>query len=539
MTGKKHDREPTSANEPDPRFYVVGGGIAAMAAAAFMIRDGDVIGSNITLFEQRDAPGGSLDGAGSAQEGYVLRGGRMFESKYVCTMELFASIPTLDGTTTVTQETLAWNERMHTSSKSRLARNGVRETAPAFGLTESDILTIERMAIESEEALGRTTIADQFSVSFFQTQFWLMWCTTFAFQPWHSAVEFRRYILRFAHMVAGFNRLEGIMRTVYNQYDSLVRPLHKWLVERGVVFQLGSCVTDMQLHEQGGSQCVKRIFYECNGEQACVEVGARDYVLVTLGSMTEASSLGGMDKAPKLQGKAIDGAWALWETLAKGRPEFGQPHAFSSHIDATKWVSFTTTLSDPVFLRQIVEFTGNVPGEGGLITFPDSNWLMSIVAPFQPHFIDQPEEITVFWGYGLHVDAPGNFVNIPMSACTGREIMTELLGHLQFSSDSQSILNSAICIPCMMPFITSQFMPREPGDRPQVLPEGYKNLAFIGQFCELPNDVVFTVEYSIRTAQCAVSSLLGLKRHPPKVYKGATDPRVLFKAFKALHDIGN
>ncbi|MCZ7166807.1 oleate hydratase, partial [Salmonella enterica] len=88
---------------------------------------------------------------------------------------------------------------MHTSSKSRLARNGVRETAPAFGLTESDILTIERMAIESEEALGRTTIADQFSVSFFQTQFWLMWCTTFAFQPWHSAVEFRRYILRFAH----------------------------------------------------------------------------------------------------------------------------------------------------------------------------------------------------------------------------------------------------------------------------------------------------------------------------------------------------
>lgn len=75
------------------------------------------------------------------------------------------------------------------------------------------------------------------------------------------------------------------MRTVYNQYDSLVRPLHKWLVERGVVFQLGSCVTDMQLHEQGGSQCVKRIFYECNGEQACAEVGARDYVLVTLGSV--------------------------------------------------------------------------------------------------------------------------------------------------------------------------------------------------------------------------------------------------------------
>lgn len=534
----KQDWEPTPPNEPEARFYLVGGGIAAMAAAAFMIRDGDVIGHNITLFEKLDTPGGSLDGGGSVQEGYVLRGGRMFESKYVCTLELFASIPTLDGNTTVTLETLAWNERMHTSSKSRLARNGLRQTAPEFGLTEGDILTIERIAIESEAALGRTTIADQFSESFFQTQFWLMWCTTFAFQPWHSAAEFRRYIVRFAHMVAGFNRLEGIMRTVYNQYDSLVRPLHKWLVERGVVFELGACVTDMHLREQSNGKSVKRILYERNGKQSVVDVRACDYVLVTLGSMTEASSIGGMDQAPQLKSKAIKGAWALWETLAKGRPEFGHPQVFSNHIDATKWVSFTTTLSDPVFLRRIVEFTGNVPGEGGLITFPESNWLMSIVVPFQPHFIDQPEEVSVFWGYGLHVDTPGNFVNIPMSACTGREIMTELLGHLNFGSDSQAILKSAICIPCMMPFITSQFMPREEGDRPQVVPEGYKNLAFIGQYCELPNDVVFTVEYSIRTAQCAVSSLLGLKRKPPRVYKGATDPRVLFKAFKALHDIG-
>ncbi|MFW9078441.1 oleate hydratase [Pseudomonas sp. P2757] len=524
--------------EPDPHFYLVGGGIAAMAAAAFLIRDGDVSGHNITLFEKLDRPGGSLDGGGSAIAGYVMRGGRMFESKYVCTLELFASIPTLDSSTTVTLETLAWNERIHTSSKSRLARNGLRETAPEFGLTEGDILTIERIAIESEEALGRTTIADQFSESFFQTQFWLMWCTTFAFQPWHSAAEFRRYIVRFAHMVAGFNRLEGIMRTVYNQYDSLIRPLHKWLAERGVVFELGACVTDMHLREQIDGKSVKRILYDRADDHLFVDVQRCDRVLVTLGSMTEAASIGGMDQAPQLNGKAIKGAWALWETLAKGRPEFGHPQVFSNHIDATKWVSFTTTLNDATFLRRTVEFTGNAPGEGGLITFPDSNWLMSIVVPFQPHFIDQPDQVSVFWGYGLHVDTPDNFVSIPMSACTGREIMSELLGHLQFGSDSQSILNSAICIPCMMPFVTSQFMPREEGDRPQVVPAGYKNLAFIGQYCELPNDVVFTVEYSIRTAQCAVSSLLKLKRKPPRVYKGTTDPRVLFKAFKALHDMG-
>jgi len=89
----------------------------------------------------------------------------------------------------------------------------------------------------------------------------------------------------------------------------------------------------------------------------------------------------------------------------------------------------------------------------------------------------------------------------------------------------------------MMPFITSQFLPREKGDRPQVLPENSHNLAFMGQFCEMPDDVVFTVEYSVRSAQVAVYGLLDLQRKPPAVYKGKYDPRVLLKAFRALHDI--
>ena len=143
----------------------------------------------------------------------------------------------------------------------------------------------------------------------------------------------------------------------------------------------------------------------------------------------------------------------------------------------------------------------------------------------------------MFWGYGLFVDKPGNFVTKPMSACTGREIMMEVLGHLRVEANAPEILEASICIPCMMPFITSQFLRREPGDRPQVVPEGSVNLAFIGQFCELPEDVVFTVEYSIRSAQAAVHALLGVGREPPAVYKGEFDPRVLYKAFMALHDL--
>jgi oleate hydratase len=141
---------------------------------------------------------------------------------------------------------------MQTSSKCRLVRGGRRIEAPEYGLSEEHIQSLERVALEPEAMLGNSSIADQFRPSFFETNFWLMWCTTFAFQPWHSAVEFKRYLLRFTHMVAGFNQLHGIMRTVYNQYDSMVRPLQKWLAEREVQFELNVRVTDLVLREEAG-----------------------------------------------------------------------------------------------------------------------------------------------------------------------------------------------------------------------------------------------------------------------------------------------
>ena len=98
--------------------YLVGGGIASLAAAVFLIRDGDVQGNTIAILEESSRLGGSLDAAGNATDGYVMRGGRMIESKYLCTYDLFSSIPTLDGTKTVTQEIFDWNETMKTSSKS-------------------------------------------------------------------------------------------------------------------------------------------------------------------------------------------------------------------------------------------------------------------------------------------------------------------------------------------------------------------------------------------------------------------------------------
>jgi len=520
----------------DCAVYLVGGGIASLAAAAFFIRDGDIPGHKITILEESPKIGGSLDAAGNAADGYVMRGGRMLESKYLCTYDLFSSIPTLDERMTVTQEIFAWNETMKTSSKSRLFRGGHRVDAPRFGLSEKQILTIERLGIEPERMLGRSSISDHFEASFFQTDFWLMWCTTFAFQPWHSAVEFKRYLLRFTHMVSGFNTLSGIMRTVYNQYDSMVRPLQKWLQQRGVKFRLNTRVTALDPHHDKDGYTVRGIHCEEDELGEDIKVNAEDKVLITLGSMTEASSLGSMDQPAPLRGQPDGGSWALWEAIAAFQPHFGRPSNFTGRIAESKWMSFTTTLHDPTFFDRIRDLTGNVPGEGGLISFPASRWLASIVLPHQPHFIGQPNDVNVFWGYGLFVDKTGDFVKKPMSAASGREIMTEILGHLRLEADAGRILETCTCIPCMMPFITSQFLCRAKGDRPQVVPKGSKNLAFIGQFCELPDDVVFTVEYSVRSAQTAVYSLLSLNRTPPPVYKGQYDPRVLLEAFLAIHD---
>ncbi|AXL53887.1 oleate hydratase [Paraburkholderia caffeinilytica] len=515
-------------------FYLVGGGIASLAAAAFLIRDANMPGCRITILEALDKPGGSLDGAGTPQEGYVVRGGRMLESKYLCTYDLFDSIPALDGRSSVTKEIFEWNETIRTSSKARLVRNGRREDTPPYGLADTHLLTLGRLSLEPEALLGDSRISDHFEPDFFETNFWIMWCTTFAFQPWHCAAEFRRYLLRFAHMTPGFNQLHGIMRTVYNQYDSMVRPLRKWLDEHGVRFRTGTRVVDLRFDESGALNRVAGIVCEHENRRIEITVSEPDKVIVTLGSMTAGSSLGGTNRPAVLNHDDSSGAWALWKTIAAGRTEFGHPSVFADHVDESTWLSFTATLHDPTLFSQIRDLTGNVPGEGGLITFPQSNWLASIVLPHQPHFIGQPKDVEVFWGYGLFVDRPGNFVGKPMAECTGREIMTELLGHLHVQAEASRILDDAICIPCLMPFITSQFLRRRHGDRPHVIPEGWANLAFVGQFCELPNDVVFTVEYSVRSAQTAVYTLLGLNRSAPAVYKGQHDPRVVYGAASAL-----
>ncbi|KAF2251873.1 67 kDa myosin-cross-reactive antigen family protein [Trematosphaeria pertusa] len=523
---KQNHQEPPHRDPEQTQAYLVGGGIGSLAAAVHLIQDAKVPAKNIHILEALPVMGGSMDGAGDPSSGYLIRGGRMLNSSYNCTYDLLERIPTLeDEEKTVMQEIKDFNAKKEhqTHSKARLVAEGedraeILDTSK-LGLNMTERLDLIKLTLETEKSLGKKRIDECFPPEFFKTKFWYMWATTFAFQPWHSAVEFRRYLHRFLHEFSRISTLAGVDRTPYNQYDSIIRPIQKYLENQGVDFRYNTRVVDIDFIE-GIPTTVDELHMVQDGTPMSAQLDPQDIVIVTLGSMTSNSSVGDNDSPPPkvVDEKLTDGAWDLWHKLAAKNEKFGNPSNFTSRISESEWESFTVTLSDPEFLRRIEGFSHNEPGTGALMTFKDSNWLLSIVIPHQPHFVDQPLGIDVFWGYGLCGDKEGNYVKKPMTECTGQEILTELLGHLHFPAEN--ILEHAIVKPCMMPYITSQFLTREPGDRPAVVPEGSTNLAFVGQFVEVPEDTVFTVEYSVRTAQMAVYELMGLEKKPKAVYKG-------------------
>ena len=514
------------------KVYLVGGGIASLSAAALLIRDGGFCGEQIQIFECLGVPGGSLDGAELADGSFVIRGGRMFEDQYRCMFDLLESIPTLSQPeVSVAEEMRVFSRQVVTSSHCRLVRGGQRIDAPPLQLGLIEKLALGRLLLRSEVSLGSATIEDYFRSAFFQTNFWVMWATMFSFQPWHSLIEFRRYMLRFVHLLPGFNRLEGIGRTPMNQFDSIVDPLVAWLRTQGVQFHLNTLITRVNFGQESDRLAVVGLQLQQSTGLQTLAVRQTDLVLISLGSMTDDSTCGSMTTPCRPISAPSSPSWALWKQIAAESPRFGHPEVFCSDVPRTRWLSFTATVQGTAFFDFMEKFTGNPCGTGGLVTFPDSAWLLSIVLAYQPHFRTQAADVRVFWGYGLFPDKPGDFTGKPMDACSGAEILEELFFQLQQPELGRAVIRDANCIPCLMPWITSQFMPRRLGDRPEVVPAGAVNFGFIGQFCEIPDDVVFTVEYSVRSAMIAVDRLLGLKQDPPAVYKGQHDPLVLWRAF--------
>ncbi len=527
------------------RAFLIGGGLASMAAAAYLVRDCYFPGKQITIYEGMHILGGSNDGLGNAKTGFVCRGGRMLnEETYENFWELFDSIPSLAKPgKSVTQEILDFDRRHPTCAKARLVDSkGKILDARSMGLNHWDRMALLRLMATDEKKLDNLTIQDWFKETphIFQTNFWYMWQTTFAFQKWSSLFEFKRYMKRMLFEFTRIDTLEGVTRTPLNQYDSLIRPLESYLRHAGVNFVENCQVTDIDFADGPGITAktlyLKRRLQE---EDSRVEsfvfekavLNPDDICIMTNACMTDSASLGDLEhKAPEPEKKPLSGE--LWNKISLKKPGFGDPEVFFGKPEESGWLSFTVTCHGDAILKAIEAFSGNKPGSGALMTFKDSGWLMSSVVAAQPHFVNQPEDVTVFWGYGLSIYAEGDHVKKPMRDCTGREILTEYLHQLHIPEERIQMLMATVInvIPCYMPYVDAQFQPRKMIDRPKVIPSGSVNFAMASQFVEIPEDMVFTEEYSVRAARMAVYGLMDIKKEVCPVTPYWKRPVVLLKA---------
>lgn len=529
----------------DRRAYIVGGGLAGLSAAAFLVRDGQMPGKNITILEELALPGGGCDGIRDPKLGYVIRGGREMEDHFECLWDLYRSVPSLKNQgQSVLDEFYYLNMDDPSSSPLRVTEKQGQDahTLHKFGLTDKAAMELSELFLTPESSLDDKKITDVFTKEFFESNFWLFWRTMFAFEDWHSAIEMRRYLTRYIHHAHNITDLSCLKFTTYNQYESLILPLLRYLENQGVQFQYETIVTNVEFNLEGGKKRATKILCKVGGEQSVISVNPEDLVFITLGSNTEQSGFGDQTH-PATVPKGLGASWELWENIAAQDKDFGNPEKFCGDVSGSNWESATITCFDEKIPAYIAKLTGRDPYNGkivtgGPITARDSSWLMSWTVSRQPHFaVQKPNEI-VAWVYGLFSDELGDFVKKTMAECTGEEICQEWLYHIGVPVEEIPELakHHAVTIPCMMPYVTSYFMVRRAGDRPKIVVDGAENFAFIGEHVETPKDTVFTTEYAVRTGMEAVYTLLKLDRGVPEVFASQYDLRMLLQVTHHMLD---
>ncbi|WP_137863014.1 MULTISPECIES: oleate hydratase [unclassified Sphingomonas] len=530
------------------RAWIIGSGIAGLAAAFYMIRDGGMAGEDITILDAMHIEGGSLDGAGNPEDGYIIRGGREMNWNYDNLWDMFQDVQALElpkGYSVLDEYRLV-NDNDPNFSKARLMhKQGQIRDFSTLGLSKSQQWELIRLMLKRKEDLDDLTIEQYFSPGFLETNFWYLWRSMFAFENWQSLLEMKLYMHRFLDAIDGLTDLSALVFPKYNQYDSFVRPLVTHLRERGVKVQFDTRAYDLDMRVEGDTRTVTAIRAKVKGVATTISVDPKDVVFALTGSMTEGTAYGDMDNPPILdRGKNDPGDesdWALWKNLAKQSPVFGKPEKFYGDVDGSMWESVTLTCKPSPFVEKLKELAVNDPYSGktvtgGIITFTDSNWVMSFTCNRQPHFPTQPDDVLVIWVYALLMDKDGNFVKKPMPACTGREILAELCYHLGIEDQLDEVVANTKTRLALMPYITAMFMPRAAGDRPHVVPAGCTNLALMGQFVETSNDIIFTMDSSIRTARVGVYTLLNLRKQVPDISPVQYDIRTLLKAARALNN---
>ena len=528
--------------------YLIGTGVASLTAACFLIRDAHMEGKKITFLEQLDIAGGSLDGKCMETRGYVARGGRETGAHFECLWDIWSSIPSIeDPEMSVLDSYYYTNYDDPNFSNCRIThKQGEKYDDGNFNLTQDQVKEIADLCVTKDEELDNKTIEEVFSEGLLNSDFWTYWRTMFAFENWHSALEMKLYLNRFIHHVDGFTDLSAARYTRFDQYNSLVKPMVKYLEDHGCNFQYNIKVTDVDFDISENRKVATKIIAEDkDGNDKSIDLTENDLLFITNGSMTENSSYGD-DNTPAELSDEQTGCWEMWKNIAKKSNDFGNPEVFCSDVEKSNWESCTITCHDDSVTKYIEKITKRSPYTGktvtgGLVTCLDSSWLISWTINRQGQYPEQPKNDIAVWVYGLFTDLEGDYIKKKMRDCTGKEITKEWLYHIGVPvNEIDALAETCTAVPVMMPYITAQFMPRKFGDRPLVVPKGGVNFAFLGQFAETLDDpgrdTVFTTEYSGRTAMEAVYVLCGVEKAVPEVYASRYDIRYLLNGMNSLLD---
>ena len=527
--------------------YFIGTGLAALSAGCFLVRDAQMPGKNIHFFDRDPVAGGACDGWKYPEIGYVMRGGREMDNHFEVMWDLFRSIPSIETEGVSVLDEYYWlNKKDPNYSLCRATVNHGEDahTDGKFDVSDKAAMEIMRLFFTPDEQLYDKRITDFFDDEVLNSNFWLYWRTMFAFENWHSALEMKRYIKRFIHHIGGLPDFKALRFTRYNQYESMILPMVKYLEGHGVQFHYNTKVVNVEFDIHPDRKLAKRIELLRDDKQEFVDLTENELVFITNGGCVENSTMGSQNE-PAAYNTEIKpgGGWDMWRKIAAQDPAFGNPDKFCFDPEQTNWMSATVeTLDQRIipYIKNICKrdpFSGGVV-TGGIVTVKDSSWLLSWTINRQPQFREQPKDHCLVWVYSLFTDVPGDYVKKPMRECSGKEICMEWLYHIGVPEDQIEELagHSANTVPVMMPYIDAFFMPRNDTDRPKVVPDGAVNFAFLGQFAEIARDTIFTTEYSMRTGMEAVYTLLNVDRGVPEVWGSTYDIRSLLDATVKLRD---
>lgn len=526
--------------------YIIGTGLAGLSAAFYLLRDGQMKGEHIHLLEKLELAGGSCDGRKDITKGFYMRGGREMDNHFECMWDMFRDVPSIETPNVSVLDEYYWlnkHDPNYSLCRASINRGQDAHTDKQFKLDKKSALALSKLFMTPEKDLEDKKISDVLPESFWNTNFWLYWQTMFAFQKWSSALEMKRYLCRYVHHIDGLPDFSALRFTKYNQYESMILPLTKYLESHGVKIEYGVDVKNVVIEEKSGKKVAKQIIFVRDGKTQTIDLIEDDLVFITNGCCTDTSCYGDQTHAPDLSKIKNGGgeSWDLWKNIAKQAThgEYGNPDKFCSNVDATNWMSATIATSDEEIIQKIIGVCKRDPRSGkvttgGIVTVKDSteNWYLSWTINRQPQFKSQDKNMVLVWVYSLNTNRPGNYVKKAMRDCTGEEVAQEWLYHIGVSEDKikDYAKNRCNTTTCFMPYINAFFQPRKEEDRPLVVPHGAVNFAFVGQFAETPRDTIFTTEYSIRTGMEAVYTLLNVDRAVPEVWGSKYDVRELLRA---------